>query len=71
MTLQKGIKVYGLRAYTKTIVEKKDGKYYPKMLGVIEGPVNKMIRAYPEEFAFMRHETKRTLRPSARGKNEK
>jgi len=38
------------------------------MLGVIEGSVNKMIRAYPKEFNFMRHETKRSLRPSARGK---
>jgi len=28
-----------------------------------------MIKAYPKEFSFMRHETKRSLRPSARGKN--
>jgi hypothetical protein len=63
--------------FTKTNLEKlphpahdqKDGKYLPKMLGVIEGPVNKMIKAYPNEFSFMRHETKRSLRPSARGKN--
>jgi len=62
-------KVYGLKTYTKTTYEKKDGRYLPKMLGVIEGSVNKMIKAYPKEFKFMRHETKRSLRPSARGKN--
>ena len=62
-------KVYGLKTYTKTTYEKKDGRYLPKMLGVIEGSVNKMIKAYPKEFSFMRHQTKRSLRPSARGKN--
>ena len=61
-------KVYGLKTYTKTTNEKTNGRYIPKMLGVIEGSVNKMIRAYPKEFNFMRHETKRSLRPSARGK---
>ena len=71
MTLPKGIKVYGLKSYTKTILKKRDGKYYPTMLGVIEGPVNKMMKAYPQEFSFMRHQTKRDLRPSARSKNEK
>ena len=63
-------KVYGLKTYTKTTNEKTNGRYIPKMLGVIEGPVNKMIKAYPNEFKFMRHETKRSLRPSARGKNK-
>ena len=61
-------KVWGIKIYTKTTYEKMNGKYIPKMLGVIEGPVNKMIKAYPKEFSFMRHETKRSLRPSARGK---
>ena len=51
-------KIYGLKIYTKTIM---DGRV-PKMYGVIEGPVNKMIKAYSEEFNFMRHETKRSLR---------
>jgi len=51
-------KIYGLKAYTKTIM---DGRI-PKMYGVIEGSVNKMMKAYPEEFSFMRHETKRSLR---------
>tara|TARA_R100000963_G_C4601643_1_gene75138 strand:+ start:29 stop:223 length:195 start_codon:yes stop_codon:yes gene_type:complete len=55
-------KVYGLKTYTRTTHEKKDGVYIPKMLGVIEGPLNKMIKAYPKEFSFMRHETKRSLR---------
>ena len=40
-----------------------DGRI-PKMHGVIEGPVNKMIKAYSEEFSFMRHKTTRSLRPS-------
>ena len=40
----------------------KDGCLLPKMYGVVEGPVTKMIKAYPEEFSFMRHETKRSLR---------
>ena len=35
------------------------GKYIPKMLGVIEAPVTKMMKAYPSEFSFMRHQTKR------------
>ena len=64
-------KVYGLKTYTKTTNEKTNGRYIPKMLGVIEGPLNKMIKAYPQEFSFMRHQTKRDLRPSARSKNEK
>ena len=62
-------KIYGLKFYTRTTHEKVGPTYIPKMLGVIEGPVNKMIKAYPNEFKFMRHETKRSLRPSARGKN--
>jgi len=37
---------------------------------VIEGSVNKMMKAYPEEFSFMRHETKRSLRPSAKEKKK-
>jgi len=57
-------KVYGLKIYTKTIFEKSNEKYIPKMLGVIEGSVNKMIKAYPEEFSFMRHQTMRDQRPS-------
>ena len=45
------------------------GVYDPKMLGVIEGPVGKMIRAYPKEFGFIRHQTTRSIRPSKAGKN--
>ena len=56
-------KIYGLKVFTKTVMEEsKDGSLLPKMYGVIEGPVTKMIKAYPEEFSFMRHETKRSLR---------
>ena len=44
-------KIYGLKVYTKT---KMEGRI-PKMYGVIEGSVNKMMKAYPDEFSFMRH----------------
>ena len=62
-------KVWGIKTYTKTTYVKTNGKYIPKMLGVIEGPVNKMIKAYPNEFQFMRHKTTRSIRPSKGGKN--
>ena len=64
-------KKYGLKIYTKTTNEKINGRYISKMLGVIEGPVNKMIKAYPEEFSFMRHQTMRDQRPSKGKKKEK
>ena len=57
-------KVWGIKVYTKTTFEKSNGKYIPKMLGVIEAPVTKMIKAYPSEFKFMRHQTMRDQRPS-------
>jgi|TARA_R110000824_G_scaffold51634_1_gene143840 hypothetical protein len=53
-------KIYGLKVYTKTVM---DGKI-PKMYGVIEGEVNKMMNAYPDKFSFMKHQTTRSLRPS-------
>ena len=59
---------YGLKFYTKTVIVDVKGIKVPKMLGVIEGPVNKMMKAYTDEFSFMRHQTKRDLRPSAKGK---
>ena len=59
---------YGLKFYTKTVIEDVKGIKVPKMLGVIEGPVNKMMKAYTDEFSFMRHQTKRYLRPSVKGK---
>jgi len=57
-------KVWGITIYTKTTYEKMNGKYIPKMLGVIEAPVTKMMKAYPREFNFMRHQTMRDQRPS-------
>ena len=57
-------KVWGIKIYTKTTYEKMNGKYIPKMLGVIEAPVTKMMKAYPREFNFMRHQTMRDQRPS-------
>ena len=29
------------------------------MIGVIEAPITKMMKAYPDEFKFMRHQTRR------------
>ena len=57
-------KVWGIKIYTKTRFEKSNGKYISKMLGVIEAPVTKMIKAYPREFKFTRHQTMRDQRPS-------
>ena len=57
-------KVWGIKIYTKTTYEKMNGKYIPKMLGVFEAPVTKMMKAYPREFNFMRHQTMRDQRPS-------
>ena len=53
------MKVWGIKVCTK-IRHKKIGKtYVPEMIGVIEAPITKMMKAYPAEFKFMRHETKR------------
>ena len=57
-------KVWGIKIYTKTTYEKMNGKYIPKMLGVLEAPGTKMKKAYPREFNFMRHQTMRDQRPS-------
>ena len=54
-------KVYGLKIYTRTTHDKNNGVYVSKMLGVIEGPVTKMMKAYPNEFSFMRHKRKNIL----------
>ena len=51
--------VYGLKIFTKTIRKSPNDS---RIVAVIEGPADKMITAYPKEFAFMRHETKRSLR---------
>ena len=48
----------------RVLIKDVKGVKVPKMLGVIEGPVNKMIRAYTDEFSFMRHQTMRDQRPS-------
>ena len=64
-------KVYGLKIYTRTTHGRNNVVYIPKVLGVIEGPVVKMIKAYPKEFSFMRHETTRSIRPSKGKKKER
>ena len=64
-------KVYGLKIYTRTTHGRNNGVYIPKVLGVIEGPVVKMIKAYPKEFSFMRHETTRSIRPRKGKKKER
>ena len=32
-----------------------------EMWGVIEAPIHKMLKAFPDEFKFMKHETRRSL----------
>ena len=58
-----------IKIYTKTKHHKsKQNTYIPKMYGVIEGPIQQMLLQFPKEFEFIRHESKRSLRPSAKGK---
>ena len=58
-----------IKIYTKTKHHKsKQHKYIAKMYGVIEGPIHHMLKHFPNEFDFIRHESKRSLRPSAKGK---
>jgi len=51
-----------IKIYTKNKQQKINNTYVQKMYGVIEGPVHLMMRYFPKEFSFMRHETKLTLR---------
>jgi len=51
-----------IKIYTKTKHYKVNKTYVPKMYGVIEGPIHLIMREYPNEFSFIRHESKRSLR---------
>jgi hypothetical protein len=52
-----------IKIYTKTKHHKsKQHTYIHKMYGVIEGPIHQMMKQFPNQFSFMRHETKLTLR---------
>ena len=58
-----------IKIYTKTKHFKtKQNTYLPKMYGVIEGPIHQMLKSYPNDFCFIRHESKRSLRPSAKNR---
>ena len=58
-----------IKIYTKTKHHKsKQHTYIARMYGVIEGPINHMLLQFPNEFGFLRHESKRSLRPSAKDK---
>ena len=59
-----------IKIYTKTKHFKKDNTYQPKMYGVIEGPVNQMLKYFPKEFKFLRHETKQMLRAPRKKKKK-
>lgn len=50
-------KVWNLKIYTKTVLENRKPTWY----GVIEAPLNKMLKAFPDEFSFVKHETRRSL----------
>ena len=43
----------------KATIDQINKTYVPEMMGVIEAPITKMMKAYPDEFKFMRHQTKR------------
>ena len=52
-----------IKIYTKTKHHKsKQLTYVQKMHGVIEGPIHQMMKQFPNQFSFMRHETKLTLK---------
>jgi|TARA_R100000657_G_C4598619_1_gene55163 hypothetical protein len=59
--------VWGINIYTKTVTEGRDRK----MWGVIEAPIDKMLRGYPDEFKFIRHETRRSLDGERAKRNSK
>ena len=46
--------VWGVKVYTKTVTEGGNRE----MWGVIEAPIHKMLKAFPDEFKFMKHETR-------------
>jgi len=61
-----------IKIYTKTKHHlSKQHKYIARMYGVIEGPIHQMLKAYPNDFCFIRHESKRSLSPSAKNKKER
>ena len=62
----KAIKIFTKTRHFKT----GNNTYNAKLYGVIEGPVNMMLKYYPNEFKFLRHETKLMLR-SPRKKKKK
>ena len=57
-----------IKIYTKTKHQKVKDKYIAKMYGVIEGPVHKMLKHFPNEFMFIKHESTRSLRPTKKDK---
>ena len=50
-------KIWNIKVYTKRYKEKRKDEWY----GVIEAPLYKMMKAYPREFSFLQHETRRSL----------
>ena len=69
MGLTYGNKV--VKIFTRTKHQKVNNTYNPKIYGVIEGPIHQMLKAYPKEFRFVRHESTRSLRPSKKDKEKK
>ena len=58
-----------IKIYTKTKHHKsKQHTYIARMYGVIEGPIHQMLKQFPNEFDFIRHESTRSLRPSKKDK---
>ena len=46
-----------IKIFTRTRHFKSNKTYIPKMYGVIEGPIQQMLKSYPNEFTFIRHES--------------
>ena len=59
-----------IKIYTKTKHHKVKNSYIAEMYGVIEGPIHDMLKTFPDEFKFVRHESKRSLRAKSQS-NEK
>jgi len=50
-------RVWNIKVYTKLYKENRKPVWY----GVLEAPLNKMMKAYPREFNFLKFETRRSL----------
>jgi hypothetical protein len=58
-----------IKIFTRTRhFKSKQHTYIPRMYGVIEGPIKICFNTSLKNSPFLRHESKRSLRPSAKDK---